>query len=129
MDMRLKLMAAGAAFGLTVASAALAQTSGQRVIIESGTSPQRQEGSVRVQSSLNVFLPGPTSEGEEAQKLRERAKRIVYELAGRECDLLRDVLAKDCRLESVNNNVTTQRGTQQEGYTVNGQMSLVITLK
>jgi len=122
-------MATGAALGLMMASAAFAQTSGQRVIIEPGAGPQRQEGSVRVQSSLNVLLPGPTNEGEEAQKLRERAKRIVYEVAARECDLLREVLAKDCRLESINSNVTTQRGTQQEGYTINGQMSLVITLK
>jgi hypothetical protein len=85
---------------------------------------------VRVQSSVNFFVAGPTGEGEEAQKLRERARRTVYEMAARECDLLREVLAKDCRMESVNSNLTRQQfGQQQEGFTVNGSMNFVITVK
>ena len=43
----------------------------------------------------------------------------------------REVLAKDCKLESVNNNLNRQNfGSQQpDGYTVNGSMTLQITLK
>jgi hypothetical protein len=92
----------------------------------------RQEGSVRVQSSINVFLPGPTNESEDAQKLRDRGKRLVYEAAARECDLLREVVAKDCRIESISSTVNIGRqpyGQQVEGYTINGQTSFVITLK
>ena len=65
------------------------------------------------------------------QKLRDRARRMIYEMAAHECDLLREVLAKDCRLESVNNNLNRQHyGSQQpDGYTVNGSMSLQVTLK
>ena len=56
---------------------------------------------------------------------------MVYEMAARECDLLREVIAKDCRLESVNNNLNRQNfGSQQpDGYTVNDSLSLQITLK
>jgi hypothetical protein len=51
-------------------------------------------------------------------------------MAAHECDLLRDVLAKDCRMESVNTNISRQFGQQQqEGYTVNGSMNFQITLK
>jgi hypothetical protein len=51
-------------------------------------------------------------------------------LAARECDLLREILAKECRLESVNTNINRQWGRQQqEGYNVSGSMSLQITLK
>jgi len=94
----------------------------------------RPESTVRVQSSMNFFIPGLTNEGEEAQKLRERAKRVIYESAARECDLLRDTLAKDCRLESVNSNIDRQfapqfNQQQLEGYRVNGQVSLIVTLK
>jgi hypothetical protein len=47
-----------------------------------------------------------------------------------ECDLLRDTLAKDCRLESVNVNVGRQFGVQQqEGYTINGTMNFQIAPK
>jgi hypothetical protein len=92
--------------------------------------PARQEVSVRIQSSISFLLPGPTNESEEAQKLRDRAKRLVYEMASHECDILRETLAKDCKLETVNSNLARQQyGNQQEGYNVNGQLSLVVTLK
>jgi hypothetical protein len=92
----------------------------------------RQDGFVRVQSSLNFFVPGPTGDSEEAQKLREKARRMIYETAARECDLLKETLAKDCRLENVNNNISTNRQygpTPQDGFTINGSMSFQITLK
>jgi hypothetical protein len=110
---------------------AVAQTPGQRIILEQSGSSPRQEGSVRVQTSINFFVSGPTGEGEEAQKLRDRAQRSVYEMAARECDLLREALARDCRMESVTVNVNRQQYGQQQpdGYNVNGSMSFQITLK
>jgi hypothetical protein len=125
----MKTILSGAAVCVFAATASLAQ-SPPRIPADPVGMPQRQEGAVRVQSSINVFLPGSTNESEEAQKLRDRGKRLIYEIAARECDLLREVLAKDCRLESINNNIGRQSyGNQPEGYTVNGQMSFVITLK
>lgn len=115
---------------LLLAAPAIAQTPGQRITIEQGASSPRQEGLVRIQTSINFFLTGPTGDGEEAQKLRDKARRIVYEMAAHECDLLREVLAKDCRMETVNTNIGRQFGQQQqEGYTVNGSMNFQITLK
>jgi hypothetical protein len=120
---------AGASLLLSLAPSA-AQTPGQRITIEQSGSPSRQEGQVRIQTSINFFVTGPTGDGEEAQKLRDKARRTIYEMAARECDLLREVLAKDCRMESVNSNIGRQFGQQQqEGYTVNGSMSFQITLK
>jgi hypothetical protein len=121
-----------AAIGLLfLVAPAFAQTPGQRVIVEQSGGSSRQEGLVRVQSSINFFIAGPTGEGDEAQKLRERARRAVYEMAARECDLLREVLAKDCRMESVTSNININRqyGQQQEGFNINGSMSFQITLK
>ena len=116
---------------LTPGASAIAQTTGQRMAIEQSGSSPRQEGSlVRVQNSFNFFIAGPTGEGEEAQKLREKARRIVYEMAAHECDLLLEVLAKECRLESVNDNININRQfQQQEGLTVNGSISFQILLK
>jgi hypothetical protein len=114
---------------------AVAQTPGQRIILEQSGSLPRQEGNVRVQTSINIFVPGPTADSADAQKLRDRAQRAVYEMAARECDLLREVLAKDCRMESVSLNLTRQNGQQQfgqqqqEGYNVNGSMNFQITPK
>ena len=120
---------AGAGMLLLLTPAA-AQTSGQRIVLEQLGAGQRQEGQVRVQSNISFFVAGPTGDVEDAQKLREKAQRAVYEMAARQCDLLREVLAKDCRMDSINSNVGRQFGQQQqEGYTVNGSISLQITLK
>ena len=91
--------------------------------------PVQQNGMVRVQASVHLFFPGPTDDSEEAEKQRDRARRMVYEMAAKECDLLRDVIAKECRLDSINSNLTRQTNPGAQGYNVNGTMSLQITLK
>jgi hypothetical protein len=115
---------------LLLASPVVAQN---RIIVEQGNNPPRQENMVRVQNNISFFLAGPTGDGDEAQKLRDKAQRSVYEMAGRQCDLLREILAKDCRMESVNVNVNANNRQfnqqQAEGLNVNGTMSLQITLK
>lgn len=119
--------------GSVLAWSASAQPSGQRIVIEqpSAASGPRQEGLVRVQTSINFFIPGPTGDSEEAAQARDRARRLVYDMAAKECDLLRDVIAKDCRLESITSNLTLNRqyGQQAEGYSINGSMSFQIMLK
>ena len=58
---------------------ATAQTVGQ-------VSGQRQEAPVRVQTTFNFFVPGPSGDSAEAQKSRDNARRAIYEMAARECD-------------------------------------------
>jgi hypothetical protein len=92
--------------------------------------PTRQEGIVRLQLSVQMFIAGPTDESEEAERHRERARRALYEMAAKECDMLRNVIARDCRLESVNVNLSRQQQTPQVfGYQVMGNMAYQITLK
>ena len=57
---------------------------------------------VRVQTNINLFMPGPSGEGDAAAQLRDRARRAIYEMASRECALVEDVLARTCRLEAIN---------------------------
>jgi len=114
---------------LLLMAPAFGQT-GQRIILEQAGAPPRQGGVVRVQSSINFFVPGPTGEGEEAQKLARSGPSLGLRDGGRECGLLRDAIAKDCRLEAINSNINRLFGQQQqEGLNVNGTMSLQITLK
>ena len=40
-------------------------------------SPDRREEPIRVQVGVNWFYPSPTADGEEASRLRERARRAV----------------------------------------------------
>jgi hypothetical protein len=90
-------------------------------------------GPIRVQISVNFFAPGPTDESEQSIALRDRASRTIYALAARECEVLREKLADDCRLENVNVNINRQQqqfgGQQVEGFQVGGTLGYRITQK
>jgi hypothetical protein len=117
---RLPLAAAAILF---LTAPTMAQTVGQ-------AAGQRQDAPVRVQTNFNFFVRGPSGDSEEARKARDNARRAIYDMAARECDVLREVLAKECRLESVTSNIGQQYGAQQpEGFTVNGSMSFQIALR
>jgi hypothetical protein len=111
-----------------VGAAATTQSLGQSVERPRGGAA-RQEGLVRVQTTIQLFVAGPTDDSEAADKHRERARRAVYEIAAKECDLMREVIAQECQLQSVNVNVNRQPNPQMQGYQVGGTMSYQITLK
>lgn len=122
------ILAASAA----VTGAAAAQSSSRTIDLVTAARLQPQEATVRVQNSISLFLAGPTGTEESAEKLRERARQMIYATAARECDLLKQALASECRLESVNSNVNGNRPsspTQQEGINVNGSMTFRIKPK
>ena len=106
----------------------------ERIVIQSqGNSPTSAEiraQQVRVQSSVNVFMPGPSGEGEAGDQLRDRARKMIYQMAARECGMLEDVLARTCRLEAINVSLNRQPGTGMgDGYMVGGNFTMVVTLK
>jgi hypothetical protein len=79
--------------------------------------------SMRVQVSFNSFFAGPTDESDDAVKLRDRARRSIYEVAAGECTSIEQVLAKTCRLESINLYFNREAGSP-EGYMVNANFVL-----
>jgi len=90
---------------------------------------------VRITLNLNTFVPAPNDNSEQAQKAQESGRRTVYELADHECAILRDTIASDCRLESINVNmqrvVPAQNFAQgrPDGFNVNAMINLRITPK
>ncbi|HEY6256662.1 MAG TPA: hypothetical protein VIY51_12795 [Xanthobacteraceae bacterium] len=90
-------------------------------------------GAIRVQVSINFFLPGPTNDSEQSIALRDHASRTIYAMAARECEALREKLADDCRLENVNVNINRQQqqigGQQIEGFQVGGTLGYRISQK
>jgi hypothetical protein len=111
----------------------LAGAGAQTITIQRPGVVDPNAGPIRVQFSVNFFVPGPANDSEQANMLRDRASRSVYELAARECEVLRERLADDCRLESVNVNINRQPqqfgGQQTEGFQVSGQLAYRITQK
>jgi hypothetical protein len=144
-------MSGQASFAVALVIAALAAPAGpamsqeinplvrERITVQA-IQPQLQPDrrTVRVQLGINFFLAGPTNDSDEAAKIRDRARRMVYDMAGRECGVLLDTIAAECRLESITLNVNRQvtpmgqmgqMGQQAEGFVANGQLGFQITPK
>ncbi len=111
-----------------------ASAGAQMITIQRPAAPvDPNAGPIRVQIGVNFFVPGPTDESEQSAALRDRASRTIYDMAARECEVLREKLADDCRLENVNVNINRQRqqigGQQVDGFQVGGTLGYRITQK
>jgi hypothetical protein len=84
---------------------------------------------VRVQVSVNYSVPGPVGDGDDWVKAQESARKALYLVADRECTLLKETIASECRLESMNVNANRQRQTQHDMINVGSSMSFRVQLK
>jgi hypothetical protein len=87
---------------------------------------------VRVAIGVNMFVP-LSDNGDQALKVQEDSRRMVYNIAAHECSILVDLLASECHLESINVNANMQRGQnfgrQGDGLNINGNVNLRIVPK
>jgi hypothetical protein len=91
-------------------------------------------GQARVTLSTNRFVPAPNDNSDQASKAEEDGRRMVYELAGHECAILRDTIASECRIESININMMRLPANQNlaqrpDGFNVNASVVLRIVPK
>lgn len=90
----------------------------------------QQNAQVRVSVAINMFVPGASGLGSEALAAQEKVRRQVYDLAKKECAVLREAFADDCRIEAINVNFNRQQSHQQaDGVAVNASMNFRVTLK
>jgi hypothetical protein len=97
--------------------------------ISAGAQSNLNPREVRVQVSVNYSVPGPFGDGEDAAKAQEIARRALYNIADRECTVLKETIATECRLENMNVNVNRQRHAQQDMITVGSSMSFRVMMK
>ncbi len=99
----------------------------QRAVMAQQNAAQSQ---VRINIGMNMFVPAPSGIDEKALAAQEKARRQIYQLAMKECTVLTETIAADCRIEGVNVNVNRQHGQPQvEGFTINANMNYRVTLK
>lgn len=97
-------------------------------LVSAPVSAQTAMPSVRIAVGVNVFVPAPAEP--DALRVQEEARRKIYQTAARECAVLVETLASDCRLESLNLHANRQMSPQQiEGVQVGGNMNYRITAK
>ena len=91
---------------------------------------QQQTAQVRINVAMNMFVPAPSGIDEKALAAQEKARRQIYALAMKECSVLTETIAAECKIEGVNVNVNRQHGQQAvEGFTINANMNYRVTLK
>jgi hypothetical protein len=96
--------------------------------------PSATVAPVRVSLSISMFIPASEDDSAHALKAQEDGRKMIYEAAAHECELLRASIASDCQLESVNINVQRMSANQNfgqraGGYNVNGSMNYRIGVK
>ena len=92
---------------------------------------------VRVSLSISMFVPAADDDSAQALKAQEDGRKMIYEAAAHECELLRSTIASDCRMESININVQRVPNNpnfnpnfgQRAGFNINGSMNYRIGVK
>jgi len=112
-----------------IAAVASASAQADQIVIQNR--PDGGKSEIRVQVSMSFFVPGPVNSSEASLKSQEEARRVLYENAGRECDVLRATIATDCHIESmsVNINRSNYGQAQNEGFSATGNFAFRVTLK
>jgi hypothetical protein len=96
---------------LALSLLACGAASAQQTFSEVQRAAMAQQGAmVRVTIGINMFVP---SAGVPTMPAQEAARRQIYEMATKECAVLRDTIADDCRMEGISVNVHRQQGQQQ----------------
>jgi hypothetical protein len=128
---------------LSVLSLCLALATGasaQTIVINPGRTggilPSPVVMPVRISLGINTFVPTPSgSDPEQILNAQEAGRKLVYEAAAHECEVLRTTIAKDCAIESININVRHVPANQNfaqgrvDGYDINGNVNFRVTAK
>jgi hypothetical protein len=109
---------------VSVACAASAQT----ITIQTGdrSAEGAKISTLRVQTTTNLSLPAVNLQNPDEQRTQqEAARRAIYDMANRECRLLREVFGTDCRIVTMNvsSNAQLRQGGGTELVTANGNVT------
>jgi hypothetical protein len=116
-------------FVASALSVGVVSASAQTITIQTGErSPDAAKiSTLRVQTQVHLNLPATNLQSVEEQKAQqEAARRALYEIANRECRLLREVFGTDCRIVTMNvssNVQNRQAGAGAESVMANGNVT------
>jgi hypothetical protein len=63
---------------------------------------------IRVNSNFNISEPIFITDKASLTELQTGARKVIYEIASKECKLLLETIARECRIESINVNSNVQ---------------------
>ncbi len=120
-----------------VAAALVTAASAQTIVINPNKTPMLAAAApaqVRASLGISMFVPAPGNDSAQSLKAQEDGRKLIYQAAAHECDLLLSTIAGQCQLESINVNVQRVYANQNyaqhsDGYNINGNMNFRIVSK
>lgn len=89
---------------------------------------KKQAEMMRITIGMNFTMAGVSDPIADDAKLRERTRRNVYQMAVKECELLLEMIASECRIEAININLN-RNPQSQDSINVNASLGLRATPK
>ena len=84
---------------------------------------------VHVNVSFNMQVPISDMDEETLANSQQDARKLVYRMTTRECEILEEVIAESCRLTHINVSTQVQHHNNPATLYVNGNATFAITLK
>ena len=98
---------------------------GQTAPLRNGATP---EGYVAIQSTISLSLPFDQSAPADEQV--QKSQKALYDIASRNCSIVMETMADDCKITGITNNIDVQRGNGRDSViSVRGQINMAIKLK
>ena len=85
---------------------------------------KKQNETMRISIGMNFMLTGVGDPIADDAKLREKTRRNVYQIALRECELIIEMIASECRIETININLNRNNPQSLESVNVNATIAL-----
>ncbi len=85
---------------------------------------------VTISVSYQFFLTGEVKKLDDQADLADEGRKQVYRMLARECEVLLETIARECRIDraNVNSQITRQR-PNEDGVRVTGSATYLIALK
>lgn len=84
---------------------------------------KKQADMMRISIGMNFTLTGISDPIADDGKLRDRTRRNVYQMAVKECELLIEMIASECRIEAITINLN-RNPQNQDSINVNATVGL-----
>jgi hypothetical protein len=84
---------------------------------------KKQAEMMRISIGMNFTLTGVSDPIADDARLRERTRRNVYQMAVKECELLLEMIASECRIEAINVNLN-RNPQNQDSINVSATLNL-----
>ena len=124
------IIAVAMLFSLINSKLAVAQSSLTPLVTPFPLAGETVKPPVTISVSYQFFLTGEVKKLDDQADLADEGRKQVYRMLARECEVLLETIARECRIDraNVNSQITRQR-PNEDGVRVTGSATYLVALK